>query len=169
MSDIFKMILLTVMNWFHLLATVVWIGGIMTNVLIVSPTARKILEPPLMGKFFTALVKRFRIFVYTCIAVLVVTGIVIQFLDENYVGFKIGDFWMQVIIIKHIFMLAMVIIGIYLIERVVPKTSKLAAKGPSPELDRLQKLPMKLGITNLTLSIIVLFLTGLALTITPAL
>jgi len=43
-----------------------------------------------------------------------------------------------------------------------PKCGKLAAKGPSPELVRLQKLQMMAAKMGLFLSVIILLITGFA-------
>lgn len=162
MPNCLELILLSVVNWLHLLATVAWIGGMAYNLLVLLPVAGKTLEPPLVGKLMDAVVERFRILVYISIVILIATGFVMQFLDKNYVGFTLGDFWTLIIIIKHIFTLAFIIIGIYLLEGLRPKILKLAPKGPSPDFARLQKLQLNLAFTNLIIGMIILLLTGIA-------
>ncbi len=163
MTDIFKLISLSILNWLHLIATVVWIGGIGTNLLVLMPSMRESLEPPMIGKLMGAVMRRFRRLVYASIFVLGVTGVLMNLLDENYLGLmKLGNLWSQIALIKHIFTAALIILAIYAFESLGPKVSKLAVKGPSPELARLQRLQIKLATTGLIMGIIILFLTGIA-------
>ena len=92
MDNVFLFISLSVMNWLHMIATVVWIGGIGTNLLVLMPSMRESLEPPMMGKLMGAVMKRFRRLVYVSIFVLSVTGVLMNLLDENYLGLmKLGN------------------------------------------------------------------------------
>ena len=54
----------TIVDWLHLIATVGWIGGIFLNNLALSPSARETLEPPVMGRFMSGYMKRFRVIAY---------------------------------------------------------------------------------------------------------
>ncbi len=162
MNDIFKLISLSILNWFHLIATVVWIGGIGTNLLVLMPPMRETLEPPMMGKLMGAVMRRFRRLVYACIFVLGVTGVLMNLLDENYLGLmKLGNLWSQIALFKHIFTAALIFLAVYAFEGLGPKVSRLAVKGPSPELARLQRLQIKLATTGLIMGIIILLLTGI--------
>ncbi len=162
MNDILKLISLSILNWLHLIATVVWIGGIGTNLLILMPSMRESLEPPMMGKLMGAVMSRFRRLVYVSIFVLGVTGILMNLLNENYLGLlRFGNLWSQITLIKHIFTAALIFLAVYAFEGLGPKVSRLAVKGPSPELARLQKLQIKLATTGLIMGIIILLLTGI--------
>lgn len=145
----------------HLIATVLWVGGIFVNVFILMPSAKETLEGPLMGKLMGAVMKRFRPVVYTCMVLLGITGVIMTINNANYFGWlKFDNTWSTVSLIKHVVMVVWVIIGIYLFEVVMPKMGKLAAPGPSPELGKLQALQMKLGMISMVLAVIVLYLTG---------
>jgi uncharacterized membrane protein len=124
--------ILSVLNWFHLVATVVWIGGIFLSVTAISAAAKQSLEPPAMGRFMNAFMKRFRIMIYVSIAVLVVTGVFMMLYNQSYAGgMDMGNLWVLLVVIKHIFVLALIILGIYLLEGVYPKIARLGAKGPT--------------------------------------
>jgi uncharacterized membrane protein len=116
-----------------------------------------------MGKVMSAIMKRFRTMVYISIGLVVVTGAVIQYMSEKFAGMTLGDFWTVIIIVKHIIILIVVIIGVYVMEGLAPKIEKLAPKGPSPEMQKLQKKQEKLGKTNFFLLMIVLILTGISI------
>jgi len=54
----------------------------------------------------------------------------------------------------------MIFVSVYISESIVPKIAKIAAKGPSPEVGKLQKKQMSLGMFNFILSLIILLLSG---------
>lgn len=156
------LILLTVINWLHLFATVAWIGGMTTNLLVLLPSIREALEPAVLGKLMGAVMKRFRILTYISIVVLIVTGAVMTKFNASYMGLALfGNLWSIVALIKHIVIVVMIIIAIYAFEGLARKVSKLAMKGPSPDLARLQKKQIMLASIGFILGVIVLLLTGL--------
>ena len=145
----------------HIMATLLWVGGIFVNYYIIMPSAKDSLEAPLLGKLMGAVMKRFRPVVYTCMVLLGITGVIMTINNANYFGLmKFDNTWSTLSLIKHIVMVVWVIIGIYLFEVVMPKMGKLAAQGSSPELGKLQALQMKLGMISMVLAVIVLYLTG---------
>jgi len=169
MSEIFTLIILSAVNWLHLIATVVWIGAMAFNLLILLPSMRETLEPPTMGKLMGTVMKRFRTFVYASMVVLAVTGVVMNLLNKSYLGILLmGNLWSIVTLIKHIFTAALVITAIYAFEGLAPQVSGLAAKGPSPELAQLQKKQMNLAYTGFVLGIIILLLTGIMTAVSSA-
>jgi uncharacterized membrane protein len=154
--------ILSVVNWFHLVATVVWIGGIILSVTAISSAAKQSLEPPAMGRFMNSFMKRFRIMIYVSIGVLVVTGVFMMFYNKSYAGgMDLGNLWVLLVVVKHVFVLVLIILGIYLLEGVYSKIARLGAKGPSPKLAKLQKLQMSIGMTNMVLGLIILAFTAI--------
>jgi uncharacterized membrane protein len=141
---------------------VVWIGGITINLLVLLPSIRETLEPLSAGKLMGAVMKRFRRLVYASIFVLGVTGVLMNLLDENYLGLmKLGNLWSQITLIKHVFTVALIILAVYAFEGLGPKVSRLAAKGPSPDLVHLQKFQIKLATSGLIMGMIILLSTGI--------
>ncbi len=124
--------------WLHYLATVVWIGGMAFNLLVLRPSMAVIDQnqrPVLANK----VLKRFIIFAWLSIAVLILTGISIS------TGYGIVLFG------KHLVILVMVLI-VGWISFVL--SSKLAPYAPKPETI------LMLVKTNLSLGILVLLLTA---------
>ena len=160
MIEGFELVLLTIMNWAHLFATVVWFGAMTTMFFVLLPAAKVALEPPVMGKFMGVLAKKMKTVVYVSIIVLIVTGAVIMALNPSEAGFDFGSRLGMVLIVKLILVSAMIFVGMYISESVVPKIGKLAAKGPGPELAKLQKKQMSMGMFNFILSLIILLLSG---------
>jgi copper resistance protein D len=61
--------------WVHILAAVIWIGGMLFLSLVAVPVLRQIDSPLLRTDLFRAMARRFRRLVWLCIAILVLTGI----------------------------------------------------------------------------------------------
>jgi len=160
MIDGFELVLLTIMNWAHLFATVVWFGAMTTMFFVLLPAMKAALEPPVMGKLMGAVAKKMKGVVYVSIIVLIVTGAVMQILNPSDAGYGFGSRWGMVLVVKHVLIAVMIFIGIYISESILPKITKLAAKGPSPEVGELQKKQIKLAMINFIFSLIVLLLSG---------
>lgn len=160
MIEGFELVLLTLMNWAHLFATVVWFGAMTTMFFVILPAAKVALEPPVMGKFMGVLAKKVKTVVYVSIIVLIVTGAVIMALNPSDAGFGFGSRVGMVLIVKHFLVALMIFIGVYISESILPKIAKAAAKGPSPEVGELQKKQMKMAMINFILSLIILLLSG---------
>lgn len=155
-----ELAILSAMNWLHLLATVVWIGGVFINVLVLSPAAKESLEPPMMMRLWGGVMKRFRMMVYVSMAIFIGTGIVMMFMNSAYETFDFGDTWTLFLVIKHILVLILIIVGIYMLQSVFPKLAKLAAKGPSPELSKAEKRQKVVGAISLILCVLILACTA---------
>jgi uncharacterized membrane protein len=167
MVDISTLTILAIINWLHLLATAVWIGGMSVNILILIPSVREGLEPSAAGKFMPLVMKRFRILVYSSIIVLVATGVSMMLFSRNYLGpLLLDNTWSQVLLVKHIFVAVLIFIAVYAFEVLAPKVARVAAKGPSPELLGLQNLQVRLATIGLLVGVIILLLTGIATSIT---
>ena len=155
------LVVASIVDWLHLIATVFWIGGIILNFLAISPSARESLEPPVMARFMDSFMKRFRIIAYVCMGVLVITGVVMMLFSPKYAsGFDLSSTWMLFLMLKHIFVVVLIIIGIYILEVVYPRIKQVGAKGPSPEMPKLQALLGKLGMTGFIVGLLILLFTA---------
>ena len=162
MQSVSGLIGLSVLNWLHLVATVVWIGGIFTNILALSPSARESLEPMVMGRFMGSYITRFRRLVYISMGILVVTGAIMMIMNPQYsVSSNFGSLWMQFVLVKHVFSVILIILGIHMLQVIFPKIGRLAAQEPSPELGKLQRLQTRLGMTSLIIGTLILVFTAI--------
>ncbi len=162
--DVGLQIVLSILNFLHLSATVIWIGGMTTNMLVLTPSMKEALEPAIAGRFLGVVMKRFRRLIYGSILLLLLSGVPMTLLNENYLGaFQFGNTFSQLILVKHIFVTVLILLSVYAFEILAPRVAKLAAKGPSPELARLQRLQLRLAATGLLLGIIILILISTAL------
>ena len=62
--------------WLHILAAVIWIGGMLFLSLIAAPVLRQVASPLLRADLFRKMAWRFRRLVWICLAVLILTGTV---------------------------------------------------------------------------------------------
>ena len=62
--------------WLHILAAVIWIGGMLFLSLVAVPVLRQVDSPLLRTDLFRKMAWRFRRLVWVCLAVLILTGTV---------------------------------------------------------------------------------------------
>jgi len=161
MGNVGGLVVASVIDWLHLLATVAWIGGVFINNLALSPSARESLEPPAMGRFMASYMRRFRVITYVCMGVLVVTGVIMMLFSPKYTGgFDSSSTWAIFLLLKHILVVVLIIIGIYILEVLNPKMGRAGAQGPSPEVAKLQALLRKLGMASFGVGLLILLFTA---------
>ncbi len=153
--------------WLHMAATVVWIGGLATLILLVLPTARRSLDPQAYANLMENAQRRLDPLGWLSVVVLTGTGLFQMSASPNYEGFlTITNRWATAILIKHIVFLGMVGVSAYLTWGVMPDLQRLAflrAKGQAtPEAEWLRRREIWLLGLNLVLGVIVLGLTAVA-------
>lgn len=136
--------------WLHYLASVMWIGGMAFNILVLRPSMIVIdqSQRPVLG---TTVLKRFIIFAWLSIVLLIITGISIA-LSRVAFGDIFRTTYGIVLLSKHFVTLIMILIVTW-ISFVL--STKLAPFAPKPNTILI------LVKTNLSLGIIVLLLTAI--------
>src|SRR5512147_2989608 len=95
--------LVAVSVWLHALATVVLIGHYLLSSLIYIPALE---NGNAVG--LSEISKRSRSWLYTSLAIFLITGIYLTLIDSNYVGLgKFDNFWAMMMLIKHILVVGM--------------------------------------------------------------
>jgi uncharacterized membrane protein len=103
---------LSLAYWLHMLATVVWIGGLVTLVILVLPVAKRLLEPDLFAQFLEGLQRRLDPLGWLSLSVLLVTGLFQMSANPNYNGLlSISNRWAASILIKHVLFLGMIAVS----------------------------------------------------------
>lgn len=155
--------ILAISLFFHLLATVVWVGGLIITSLLVWPEVRRTLEnTPTLYSFLSRLRKRFTPWGNLSLAVLLVTGLFQMSLDENYNGFMdISNQWSMVILFKHLAIVGMIISGVLLQYGVAPALERTTlllehGKGDPEEWRSLRGRETRLTRFNVILGVLVL-------------
>ncbi len=161
--------ILAVSYFFHLLATIVWIGGLVTLVILVLPEARRVLgQNPALYTFLSRVRRRFFPLTNLSLAVLVVTGLIQMSGDPHYNGvLQFTNVWTRVILVKHIAVIGMVICGVALQWGVAPALERATLlaehhKGDLAELERLRQREARLTWVNVGLGVLVLGFTAWA-------
>jgi hypothetical protein len=75
-------------------------------------------------------------------------------------GYDLGSTWGLFLMLKHIFVLILIIVGIYILQGLFPAIEKAGAKGPSPEMAKLQKRQIAIGMASFVIGLLVLLFTA---------
>ncbi len=154
--------------WLHLLATIVWVGGLALMALVVWPGARAALGPgPQLSALMREWQRRFNPLAWVSLAVLVVTGLMQMTANPNYHGLlNIDNGWALAILLKHVAVGGMVGIGVWQQWGLQPALARLAlleTQGrPAAEADVLRRREVALTRLNLACGVLVLAFTALA-------
>jgi uncharacterized membrane protein len=154
------MTLLQFYSILHLLAVVIWIGGIIFVNLSLMPS---IADLPLetKGAVMGRVTKRFSIISMISILVLLITGYLkvpegMMFAPASHYGL--------ILLIKHILVLIIIFLGLYISFGISPRVRKLAPKqgeAPSAEFISAQKTLGALAFTNMIIGILIIIVITL--------
>jgi uncharacterized membrane protein len=155
--------------FFHLIATVAWIGGLVTLAVIVQPVLNHtVTDVKERARLTEAVQKRFQPIANLSLIVLILTGMVQTFTNRFYKGFlQFDNAWAQAILFKHAAIVGMIILAGVITFSVQPALRRnvlLVANGVADEAQsaRLQKQQVRLTHINLALSVLVLLFTAIA-------
>ena len=157
--------ILVLSHFFHVMGTVVWIGGIFMTLLVILPGVKAVLESqPIIGTLMNEVAKRFTPLANISILLLVVTGIIIFYDDKSFTSLMdLRNWWNVVIVLKHFFIAIMIMIHFYRGLILNPKIARIAPQSNEKRTSSLKKLSLDLVKVNLILGIMVLAFTALAI------
>ncbi len=167
-GDIMPSWILVVSYWLHMLASIVWVGGLALMSLVVWPGARAVLgSGPELSNLIRRLQMRFYPLAWTSLAVLIATGLTQMSANPHYDGFlRITNAWAVAILTKHLVVGAMIVIGLYMQLSLQPELIRLALleahSRPTPSADQLRQRELSLTRLNLLCGVLVLGLTAIA-------
>lgn len=168
------------LNWLHiislichLLATVVWIGGLLIMTFLLLPEVRAMLEKQqdserrLLFSLLDRLRKRFYPIANLSLGVLLVTGLYQMAQSPFYEGvMQFNNDWSRAILIKHIAVIGMVGVGAVMQFGLIPALERsilLMSRGkPAPEIEALRRRERRLTVLNAVLGVLVLVCTAVA-------
>ncbi|MGB9798583.1 MAG: hypothetical protein ACPLUL_00615 [Thermanaerothrix sp.] len=160
---------LTFTYWLHMVATVVWIGGIVAINLIVVPLSRSMLTETAYFSFYERLLQRLQSIGWVAIAILTATGLFQMSAHPAYQGFLvIENTWAVAIFLKHIAVAGMVFVSIGMTWGVMPQWKRLnylLSMGrivDEASREQLYRRQTRLWRLNLAFSVMVLLLTAWA-------
>jgi uncharacterized membrane protein len=146
-------IFITLSNWLHALATVIFIGYFVLLTAIFLPALAD--NPAALSKIS----KRSRPWLYAALLIFIVTGTYLMMLDTEYLGFmNLGNLWGIVMLVKHILVIGMIAMGFWFnaILRVGPLMS--SNTGAEMALARFRRYVNVMAISG----VLVLLLTSFA-------
>lgn len=151
----------------HLVATVVWIGGLVTLTVFVWPETKRVLaDNPALFDYLTRLRKRFVPLTNMSLVVLVFTGFIQMSANKYYDGvLKFDNDWSRLMLIKHVAIVGMVICGLVLQYMVTPALERASmlrerGKGDAVEWEKLRRREVQLTWLNALLGLAVLGFTA---------
>lgn len=152
--------------WLHLLATVAWIGSLVSISLLVLPAATRTLKPVDQLEFISAIQRRLEPIAWFSLSVLIVTGLFQMSVNKYYDGFiSTSNQWSISILIKHALVVVMVVVSAVQTWEVLPairRTLMKKEKASPDELAHLQRREKILLRVNLGLAVLILLATAFA-------
>ena len=151
----------------HLVATVIWIGGLVTLTVFVWPETKRVLsDNPALYNFLTRLRKRFIPLTNFSLVVLIFTGFVQMSGNKYYDGvLKLNNDWSRLLLFKHIAIAGMVMCGLVLQYNVTPALERASmlrerGKGDAADWEKLRRREVRLTWLNMALGLAVLGFTA---------
>ena len=161
--------ILALSYFLHLVATVVWIGGLVIMAIVVWPGLRRAAsDEAAFARAIEAIDARFRPLSGLSLAVLVVTGFIQMTASKNYKGFlDFSNVWAQVILLKHVSIIGMIVVGALMnfgVQPALQRNVMLAAHGVPDQAESaaLRRRLDRLARLNLILGVVVLVFTAIA-------
>ena len=163
--------ILTTAYTLHMLATVVWIGGIAFQAILLLPAALPLSGSQTMFELYQKLWRRFLPLAWLSLAVLTGTGLMQMAANRNYAGFlSIENRWSIAILLKHIAITGMVALLAYQNWFLQPGRSRqelrhaLTSRDAAEDNAGVLHQDRRLSRIHLLLSVIILILTAIART-----
>lgn len=144
-----------IIDFLHLAATVVWIGGMVFIGAVMTP-AISVLDGPNQGKVFGVFAKRFTIVAWSCTILLLITGL-LKTPTELLLSFS-GRYDI-LLAVKHLLFLGMIVGGLIITFVLAPRMRRLAPKPGVPPAKEFVALQGRIEMTskmNLVLGVLVL-------------
>lgn len=158
---------LTLSYWFHMLATVIWIGGLAAFNLMIVPSVKRLDAYQDQADLLNKVQRRLNPLAWFSLILLLGTGLLQMSANPNYNGFlSISNRWALAILLKHLVFLGMTGVSAYLTWGAMPELERALLrqlKGKEvPEIRRLLKRNLNLVRINLVLGIVTLAFTAFA-------
>lgn len=149
-----------IINFLHLLGTIVWIGGAVYMHFILQPSL-KLIDQREGGKLQGIVAKKFSIAAWLSILVLIITGL---FKTPSSLLLDLSTETGAVLFAKHILITAAIIVGLIITLYIVPNLGRSAPKPgekPMPEFYKCQSMLKIFTTTNLIIALLILALASM--------
>lgn len=152
--------------WLHLLATVSWIGSLVSIHLLVLPASRRTLRPVDELALLDGIQKRLEPIAWFSVSLLVVTGLFQMSVNPHYNGFlSTSGQWSLAILSKHILVASLIVVSAVHTWEVLPAMRRALMrkeKADPAAIDALQRRERALLRASLILAALILLATAVA-------
>ncbi len=137
---------LATIYWLHLLATVTWIGSLVSIYVLVLPISKRILQPIDELALLDGVQKRLEPIAWSSVGVLVVTGIFQMSVNPHYNGFlSTSGQWALALLSKHILVAALVAVTAVHTWDVMPSMRRALTRRPKLDEEEVLRLQRREG------------------------
>lgn len=143
-------------NFLHLMATALWIGGAAYSHFILIPSLKEI-DPQQSGKLQGIIAKRFSILAWGSILTLLVTGFL---KTPSDLLFDTTSDMGQILLVKHLLIAVILAVGVTIGAYVVPNLRKhtpAPGQAPTPDFLSFRNRLSRFATINLVLGVLVVF------------
>jgi len=161
---------LTLTYWLHMLATVIWIGGLAALALIVLPAAQRALEPESRAALLEQIQRRLESLGGFSLFLLLATGMFQMSANPNFDGYlSTSNAWGQAMLLKHGLFVLMLGVSAAQTWWLLPNIRRAAlmqkrGKGDPAAIEKMSRQETLLFRINLILSLLILAATAMART-----
>ena len=148
-----------VVRFFHEIATIVWIGGMIFQAIALTPVLKKLGNEAQL-KIRNGVIKIFGKVGIICIILITLTGILMSVGKINS-DLSILSSYGAVLIIKHVITVILIVLAMLNAFTIMPKIQKLAMSGKEIEAKKTKKKMMIISIINPILGIIIILLSSI--------
>ncbi len=157
---------LSLIYWFHMLATVTWVGSLAAISILILPAAKQSLPSLEQLKLTKSIQQRFEPVAWFSLGVLVVTGLFQMSSNVHYDGFlSTSNQWSLAILTKHFLVALMIVTSAIHTWDVLPTIRRELMRPERIHAERLAKLQRQeyfLLRANLVLAVLILAATAVA-------
>ncbi|MDD2733713.1 MAG: CopD family protein [Desulfuromonadaceae bacterium] len=155
-----KELLWVAFMWFHLTATIIWLGGIIFILLVAIPAAKQMLRGE-AGGLMGEVTRRFTPMANLSILFLILSGIFLMAINGNISGEVLKGGHGTAMLLKLLLFMLMAGVHFFRGKVLAPRIAKTQSDG---EKSRLQKLSLNLVWLNLGSGLVVLLLSAFVAT-----
>jgi len=152
--------------WLHLLATVTWVGSLVSISALILPAATRNLKPVDQLAVISTIQQRLEPIAWFSLSLLIVTGLFQMSVNEHYNGFlSTSNQWSISILVKHILVVIMIVVSAVHTWEVLPaiRRALMRKDQADPEvLDKLGRRERSLLRINLILALLILLAAAFA-------
>ncbi len=152
--------------WLHMLATVAWIGSLVSIYILILPVSKRALKPVDELALLDGVQKRLEPIAWFSVSLLIVTGLFQMSVNPHYNGFlSTSGQWSLAILLKHALVATLIAVSAVHTWDVLPSMRRLLMrrnKAEPEEVLKLQRRERGLLRASLALAMLILLATAVA-------